>query len=46
MNFDVAAEAYDAFMGRWSRLLSAPFADHAGVRSGQRRSTSGAAPAR
>ena len=36
MNFDVAAEAYDAFMGRWSRLLSAPFADHAGVRAGQR----------
>ena len=36
MSFDVAAEAYDAFMGRWSRLLSAPFADLAGVRSGQR----------
>jgi ubiquinone/menaquinone biosynthesis C-methylase UbiE len=36
MSFDVAAEAYDAFMGRWSRRLSAPFADHAGVRAGQR----------
>ena len=36
MSFDVAAEAYDAFMGRWSRLLSTPFADLAGVRAGQR----------
>jgi len=36
MSFDVAAEAYDAFMGRWSRLLSAPFADLAGVGAGQR----------
>jgi SAM-dependent methyltransferase len=35
MSFDVAAEAYDAFMGRWSRLLSGPFADLAGVRAGQ-----------
>jgi len=29
--FDVAASAYDAFMGRWSRLLAAPFAESAGV---------------
>lgn len=36
MSFDVAAEAYDGFMGRYSRLLSAPFADLAGVRAGQR----------
>ena len=36
MSFDVAAEAYDSFMGRWSRLLSAPFVDLAGVRAGQR----------
>ena len=35
MSFDVAAEAYDAFMGRWSRLLAVPFADLAEVRSGQ-----------
>jgi ubiquinone/menaquinone biosynthesis C-methylase UbiE len=36
VSFDVAAEAYDAFMGRWSRLLSIPLADLAGVRAGQR----------
>jgi ubiquinone/menaquinone biosynthesis C-methylase UbiE len=36
MTFDVAAEAYDAFMGRWSRLLARPFADLAGVQAGQR----------
>ena len=36
MSFDVAAEAYDAFMGRWSRLLAGPFADLAGVHAGQR----------
>src|SRR5918994_7049334 len=36
MSFDVAAEAYDAFMGRWSRLLAVPFADFAGVQAGQR----------
>ena len=35
MSFDVAAESYDAFMGRWSRLLSTPLADVAGVRAGQ-----------
>jgi SAM-dependent methyltransferase len=36
MSFDVAAEAYDRFMGRYSRLLSAQLADLAGVRGGQR----------
>lgn len=36
MSFDVAAEAYDRFMGRYSRLLSSPLADFASVRSGQR----------
>jgi ubiquinone/menaquinone biosynthesis C-methylase UbiE len=33
--FDVAGEAYDRFMGRYSRLLAPPFADFAGVASGQ-----------
>ena len=32
----MAADAYDAFMGRWSRLLSSQFADFADVRAGQR----------
>lgn len=36
MSFDVAAEAYDRFMGRYSVGLSAQLADLAGVRSGQR----------
>ena len=36
MSFDVAAEAYDRFMGRYSLLLSPQFADFAGVRKGQR----------
>ncbi len=36
MTFDVAAEAYDRFMGRYSRHLSAQLADLAGVRHGQR----------
>ena len=36
MSFDVAAEAYDRFMGRYSRLLSPQLADLAGVRDGQR----------
>ena len=36
MSFDVAAEAYDRFMGRFSSRLSAPFADLAGVEDGQR----------
>lgn len=36
MSFDVAADAYDRFMGRYSRLLSPQLADLAGVRDGQR----------
>ncbi len=36
MSFDVAAEAYDRFMGRYSVLLSPQLADLAGVRGGQR----------
>jgi len=36
MSFDVAAEAYDRFMGRYSVLLSPQLADLAGVRLGQR----------
>ncbi|HEX5826206.1 MAG TPA: class I SAM-dependent methyltransferase [Candidatus Limnocylindrales bacterium] len=31
MSFDVAADAYDAFMGAWSRGLSAAFADFAAI---------------
>jgi SAM-dependent methyltransferase len=31
MSFSAGAAAYDAFMGAWSRLLAAPFADLAGV---------------
>jgi SAM-dependent methyltransferase len=36
VSFDVAAEAYDGFMGRYSRLLSGQLADFASVRRGQR----------
>jgi len=36
VSFDVAAEAYDGFMGRYSRLLSAQMADLAGVGVGHR----------
>lgn len=36
MSFDVAADAYDRFMGRYSRLLSWQLADLASVSSGQR----------
>lgn len=35
MTFDVAAEAYDRFMGRYSTLLSAQLVDLAGVVTGQ-----------
>lgn len=34
--FNVAAESYDRFMGRYSRLLSPQLADLAGVAAGQR----------
>ena len=44
MSFDVAAEAYDRFMGRYSRLLSPQLADLAGVRSGQRAIDVGCGP--
>ena len=36
MSFDVAGEAYDRFMGRYSRPLAARLADWSGVSSGQR----------
>jgi SAM-dependent methyltransferase len=36
MSFDVAADAYDQFMGRYSRLLSPQLADLAEVSPGQR----------
>jgi cyclopropane fatty-acyl-phospholipid synthase-like methyltransferase len=36
MSFDVAAEAYDRFMGAWSRQLAPLLADLADVASGQR----------
>jgi SAM-dependent methyltransferase len=36
MSFDVAAEAYDGFMGRYSLLLSGQLADLASIRRGQR----------
>jgi len=36
VTFDVAAEAYDSFMGRYSRLLSGQMAHLAGVQRGQR----------
>lgn len=34
-HFNVAAEAYDRYMGRYSRLLAPPFADFAGIAPGQ-----------
>ena len=36
MSFFVAADAYDRFMGRYSRLLSPQLADLAGIAAGQR----------
>jgi SAM-dependent methyltransferase len=36
MSFEVAAEAYDRFMGRYSQQLSPQLADLAGVRAGRR----------
>jgi ubiquinone/menaquinone biosynthesis C-methylase UbiE len=36
VSFEVAADAYDAFMGRYSRLLAPQLADLAGVEPGQR----------
>jgi ubiquinone/menaquinone biosynthesis C-methylase UbiE len=44
LSFDVAAEAYDRFMGRYSVLLSPQLADLAGVRRGQRALDVGCGP--
>jgi SAM-dependent methyltransferase len=44
MNFDVAADTYDRFMGRYSRLLSAQMADLAGIAPGQRAIDVGCGP--
>ena len=44
MSFDVAADAYDRFMGRYSVLLSAQLADLAGVTAGQRALDVGCGP--
>jgi SAM-dependent methyltransferase len=44
MSFDVAAEAYDRFMGHYSAQLSAPLADFAGVRPGMRALDVGCGP--
>lgn len=44
MGFDVAAEAYDRFMGRYSRLLAPQMADLAAVRAGQRALDVGCGP--
>jgi ubiquinone/menaquinone biosynthesis C-methylase UbiE len=44
VSFDVAADAYDTYMGRYSVLLSPQLADLAGVRSGQRALDVGCGP--
>ena len=44
MSFDVAAERYDRFMGRYSALLSSQMADLAGVMAGQRALDVGCGP--
>jgi SAM-dependent methyltransferase len=44
MTFDVAADAYDRFMGRYSVLLSPQLADFAGIRNGQRALDVGCGP--
>jgi SAM-dependent methyltransferase len=42
--FDVAADAYDQFMGRFSRPLAPQMADLAGIRAGQRALDVGCGP--
>src|SRR4051812_15240830 len=44
MTFDVAADAYDRFMGRYSTLLAPQLADFAGVRAGQQALDVGCGP--
>jgi SAM-dependent methyltransferase len=44
VTFAVAADAYDRFMGRYSRSLAPQFADLAGVRAGQRALDVGCGP--
>jgi SAM-dependent methyltransferase len=44
MTFDVAAERYDQFMGRFSRLLAPQMADLAGLVAGQRAIDVGSGP--
>lgn len=44
MSFQVAADAYDRFMGRYSRLLAPQLADLAGVQAGQRALDVGSGP--
>jgi SAM-dependent methyltransferase len=44
MSFDVAATAYDAFMGRYSGLLSPQMADLVGARAGHRAIDVGCGP--
>ena len=36
MSFEVSGDAYDRFMGRYSRELAPVFADFAGIETGQR----------
>jgi hypothetical protein len=45
MSFAVSGDAYDRFMGRYSRALAPAFADFAGVEAGQRVLDVGAARA-
>lgn len=44
MTFDVSADAYGRFMGRYSEPLAVQFADWAGVRAGQRALDVGCGP--